>query len=538
MALETVQFRSREALVFAIEIFQSHQLMCDYTSTWNLDQIAEGFSTMPSESTLSPQIIHPPTSTLLLLRLPPALLLGIDLLTLTTPSASSFHGIKNLPPGPHFVFVAETPSDSLRTGFWFFVPATSPPTLIVRSWDPDSSSLALCPSDSAEERAQRTHLPAIWDVGLMPYRQSASQEPESESGVWQELTAHITPALLRRLLSEPHDWTMTTSSCAPQDRDDIPGLSLGNARGVNGIGKEPELRTLGIDLKRTWRAGAVGRERTEGAVDRSWALEDLVARMAEEEGNVELKSEGEDESEGESKGEGGGEDEGGSEAEGEREGTRTHRKKGQDSKSPEQEWGSIILGQLETTFLATITLANYSTLQEWKRTLTLVLTCSRALSTRPTFFLSILRLLRAQLLTATQCVDDGSAFPDPSDAESYLKPLLVSFRRRLARTHEDWDLADPPSGNPPLPPEPQRSRSSAKGTTWGAHPSLVSECAILESWLRREYGWELDSGAVLRKGWVRLEDGEMVEVEMDGEGEEGEGGEYGPVVVDLGDGGS
>lgn len=58
---------------------------------------------------------------------------------------------------------------------------------------------------------------------------------------------------------------------------------------------------------------------------------------------------------------------------------------------------------------------------------------------------------------------------------------------------------------------------------------LKQKLAELEAWLREKYGWEADD--VLRKGMVQLEDGEMVEIDMDGFDEEEEEGEYAPVVV-------
>lgn len=313
----------------------------------------------------------------------------------------------------------------------------------------------------------------------MPYRQSATDEfaPSQTPDTWVTLTQHITPSLLTRLLSSSQDWTVTTSSCAPQDRDDIPGLSADEAR----AGQERELHMLGIDLTRTWRTGAVGRERTEGAVDRSWALEDLVLRLAAEEGNGARK--GED---------------------------QRDRGKG--------EWGAPILGLFEISFLLVVTVANFSCLEEWKRILGLVLTCSAAIRRHPSFFATFLRLLHDQLQAADTCVEGGLL--DLRDDGGELMRLLRGFRRTLARvltTDADTDQGE----------------ASSSSSSNGDGDEVSAEMKRLEGWLHQTYGWELNDWFVRRGGLV-LEDGEVVEMEVEDLDEEEERGEYAPVVVDLG----
>lgn len=310
----------------------------------------------------------------------------------------------------------------------------------------------------------------------MPYRQSATNDltPSETPDNWATLTQHITPFLLTRLLGSPQDWTVTTSSCAPQDRDDIPGLSSDEAR----AGQERELHMLGIDLTRTWRAGAVGRERTEGAVDRSWALEDLVSRLAAEEG----------------KGTGNGEDHG-------------NRGNG--------EWGGPVLGQFETSFLLVATVANFSCFEEWKRILGLVLTCSAAICRHPSFFATFLRLLHGQLRAADECVEGGLL--DLGEDSGELKRLLRGFRRTLTRLFS----ADADRGE------------GSRGDDTNDQNEVSDEMKRLEGWLHRTHGWEL-GGWFVRRGGLVLEDGEVVEMEIedDFDGED-ERGEYAPVVVDL-----
>ena len=312
------------------------------------------------------------TAAVLLLDLPPAILCGIDLLSFTT--TAQFRGVKDVPAGWHFVFTSETASLSIRDGFWFYVhPITTNPTLIVRKWDSSRGSLVPCP-DPDSFRAQ---LPIVWEKNLSPYRQSAGVEAKTESGDWAGLTEHVNSELLDHLMQNT-EWRITSASCAKEDRDEIPGLT------AEDVGEEEgELGVLGIDLKRTWREGAIGRERTEAALDSSWALSDVVERWQ-----------------------------------------RRDRKEG-------KEWGNVVLGQMEACFLMVLTLANYSCMEEWKRCVGLVLTCKRAVRERQEWCATFLVLLRRQ---TERCEDvEGGLFDLSDEGGAYLKGLLKRFKMTLGR---------------------------------------------------------------------------------------------------------
>lgn len=311
------------------------------------------------------------TATALLLDIPPGILCGIDLLSFTT--SAQFHGIKDIPPHWHFIFTSETTSLSIRDGFWFRIPTPLPfslPPLIVRKWDPSTGSLRAC----EEVESYRAQLPALWEKQLSPYRQSASKAAKPEAGDWPALTEHITPRLLSHL-TQNGDWRVTSASCAKEDRDEIPGLN------AEEVGEEMELVNLGINLKRTWREGAVGRERTEAAMDRSWALSDVVERWGSRDGHAGEK------------------------------------------------WGDVVLGQMEACFLMLLTVANYSCLEEWKRCVALVLTCKRAVREREGWFAEFLVLLRRQL---ERCEDvEGGLFDMSDEGGGFLKGLLKGHKRTL-----------------------------------------------------------------------------------------------------------
>lgn len=480
------------------------------------------------------------TATVLLLSLPKQLLVGIDLLTFT--SSPRFYGITGIPQGWHFLFTSPTTSLSIRHGTWFHIslhPAHQS-ALIVRNdtdtpdppdnllsteqvlhifrWSNDREELVPVTSD-VETSEWRDRLTREDDAGrraremLMPYRQPVSQSPTSstsstaiksgrgsdrgtsdiqaagyttveESTDWPRLTADLSHTLLAHFTHPnipPPDrptYALTTTSCAPQDREEIPGLSADDMRDGLFGGEERELGCLGIDLKRTWREGAVGRERTEGARDRSWALEDVVTRNSHH--TVDGAKKG-------GKWQEMGEEEGGG------------------------EWGSVLLGQMDLSFLMTLTLSNYSCLCEWKRILELVLTSRSLVSARPHFFKSFLEVLLLQL---RHCDDvEGGLFDVHAGGDgNFLLELLKTFKRRL-------DEGAPDRG---------REEHKAKRRIEEVKEAMEE----VEEWVKKEWGWELGD-EWLRRGMVELEDGERVEVETaDMEGED-ERGEYAPVVVEL-----
>lgn len=244
----------------------------------------------------------------------------------------------------------------------------------------------------------------LWEKNLSPYRQSAGEEAKAETGDWAGLTEHVNPKLLDHL-TQNGDWKITSASCAEEDRDEIPGLT------AEDVGEEEgELGVLGINLKRTWREGAIGRERTEAALDSSWAMSDIVERWQPRD------------------------------------------------RQEEEEWGDVVLGQMEACFLMVLTLANYSCMEEWKRCVGLVLTCKRAVRERQEWFATFLVLLRRQM---ERCEDvEGGLFDLSDDGGAYLKGLLKGFQMTLGQVFGESEGED-----------------------------VREAMEALEAFLKREYGW-------------------------------------------------
>ncbi|PYI10230.1 hypothetical protein BO78DRAFT_394338 [Aspergillus sclerotiicarbonarius CBS 121057] len=373
-----------------------------------------------------------PSPTILLSHLPPKTFVGIDLITFT--STPNFHGIRDLPSGWHFLYTGTTESLSLRSGGWFYVgdlstlgshqdgaiiPAPTSADIIIWKWNTDTEALSplTANSDTDQQEAVRhkANLGAIWQRGGLfrycgrvspaalsqqnsgrPVQYEIDEEDEAEGRqTWKDLTDQLTPGLLTRVVGDPvldvdsrPRWMVTSASSALRDNDVIPGITDTEAaeelEKVTGE-KESEFSFLPVDLKRTWREGAIGRERTEAAQDRSWALGDLVQRF--------------------------------SEAGGERVGE------------------AQVLGELQFTFLMILTLMNYSCLQQWKRLLELVLTCRSAIRDREMLVSGVLRLLLLQL---KRCDDvEGGLFDlDGEEGGEFLRKLLIKFRRSL------YEIAD------------------------------------------------------------------------------------------------
>ena len=446
----------------------------------------------------------PPSPTLLLLSAPPSLLIGIDLLTFTTPATGTFLGIHSLPSGWHFLFASSTSSVSTREGFWFYVSTTketSEPALILREWDHESGALLPC-KDREKTNTVTTSLLSDkerWEKSITPYRQPIDPSP------WPSLIANIDLAILRTFTASP-SLNISTTSCASQDREPIPGLD--NAEIDSALG-ERELGVLGIDLKRTWPEGAVGRDRTEAARDRSWALEDMERRWWERWRNPHTND-------------------GNSDATVTMNGSKEERLSSDDDPAGPK-FGDITLAYLQLSFLTLLTLQNWSCLQEWKRILGLVLTCKTAIIAHFSFLTDFLHILRLQLermddvegglfdmLDASSAADDGVG--GASVSGNYLLALLKSFRRILS----ELSLED-------------------EGKDDTAVKEVSAALSSVESWCIDAYGWDLPSATggaptQLRSGVFELEDGETVDLDMQRDvslEEYEETGDWAPVVVEL-----
>lgn len=322
------------------------------------------------------------TAAILILDLPPSALAGIDILSFTT--TPRFRGVKDLPSGWHFIFTGTSTAFSVRHGLWYYIQERH--QLAITRWNTQDESLAVV-TDEAEKLRWRANIGEVWEKGLTPYRQSSASKDEAQdqSGDWLQLTSYISDALLGRITQgDSESLHLTSASSASQDLDDIPGLSSSESK----THPEKELRFLPVDLKRTWRPDATGRERTDAAQDRSYALNNIMSEREDHDGNE-------------------------------------------------------IIGELQFCFLMVLTLNNWSCLEQWKRLLTLIFTCKTAVPTHSDLFVRAIATLRLQLM---HCKDAEGGLIDLADeGGSLLKSLLTRFRKgldSLPRVEEVQDVLD------------------------------------------------------------------------------------------------
>lgn len=408
-----------------------------------------------------------PSATVFFQGLPSKTFVGIDLFSFD--ASPSFRGISAFPPGPHFIYTGTDASLSIRHGYWFHIEppshSSSSQTLTWR-WNTDLECLKQTQETSQEIiRAESDQTPGNGLVSYSDIADASRQQYENGRGSdigavgtvqqWVDLTSYVTQSLLDRLLrsrtssnSKVHSVShrVSSASSAAVDVEHIPGLSSSESQ----LDSELPFNFLPIDLKRTWREGAVGRERTESALDMSWYLSHLMDSLS----------------------------------------TNGDRKLG----------AAQILGELQFCFVAILTLANWSCLQQWRRLLGLLLGCRRAVEEIEQYFVEVLRVLRLQM-ECCEAVEGGLFELREEGSSGWLRSLLDGFKAGV------------------------KDANGEKGPLW-------KEIEKLEEFMKEMYGWEA-GGNVLKRGLLQLEDGEMVEMEMNGLDKEDETGDYAPVIVDL-----
>ncbi len=404
-------------------------------------------------------------STVIILSLPPKTFVGLDLLSFN--SSPNFLGIMKIPSGVHFLYTGTDASLSIRNGRWLNLSSTTD-THVLR-WDANNETLDLV--EQTDSLAQDATTSASSGRGLVDYAalQSATsdlvardvesedaeqqeststiQEDRAETTDWPDLAGHVSPVLLSRVLSP--DWLASSVSSAPDDTENIPGLSHLEASNV--LDQLP-LNLLPINLKETWAEGDIGRTRTERARDRSWYLSHLI--------------------------------------------------EGVTSRGKDKAFGARqLLGELQFCFLMTLTLANYSCFEQWKRLLSVVFTCRAALDEVEGYFVEMLKVLRLQV-RHVEDVEGGLFDLRDENASSWLRALWARFRAVVDEAEK------------------------------GERDELKKEVADLEKLFEEKYGWQSDRD-ILKRGMLELEDGERVEVTMPGVDEDEETGEYAPVVIET-----
>lgn len=159
----------------------------------------------------------------LILNLPPNATVGCDARAIGT-GASGFQGVRDIPPGPHFIWVA-VPGVEWRTGYWFVTKdgAAGRGEVRVKQWHEFHEELA-DPESDVEARDHKANVASRYPK-LVPYayftgRESSGpaagasrsgtvgkdgEEGEDTTQLWRRLTACISDPVLARVTGKPAD---------------------------------------------------------------------------------------------------------------------------------------------------------------------------------------------------------------------------------------------------------------------------------------------------------------------------------------------
>ncbi|KAH7173479.1 AAR2 protein-domain-containing protein [Fusarium flagelliforme] len=214
----------------------------------------------------------------LILDLPEVFTVGYDSISFT---AKHFGGIRDIPPGAHFFWVAHPGGLSARCGFW--VVANNANTVHVMQWDRFNEVLG--DSARAEARIQADNLETIHSK-LVPYQdptavnaasgdltQAAS---ERNFNMWEQLTGKVSEGLLNRVTGQNYDnWTVHTGDRVKGSVLMAAEMELDNSLS-NPMLKSRELNFAFSQRTKTYSTDNTGAERTLEATDATPYILSLV----------------------------------------------------------------------------------------------------------------------------------------------------------------------------------------------------------------------------------------------------------------------
>lgn len=283
--------------------------------------------------------VYAKTTTLILLDFPENVTLTFDTFAFT--STKSFRGIKYIDPGIHLLTYGLDKSEvGMRNGFFFIGKSGN---VLAWKWNRETEQLdrmhEQIPRNELQERNQQGRISAL-TAGLQslhPYLTSVPPESEDAKTTWNDLISYVSEDLLNRVL--PSDWTLTSQTPSTNDDTTEQLSSLPSSKA------EATLNFTPINLKRTFNPNAIGRERTEQMLDKSYYLDSLIQQLPDE---------------------------------------------------------LALLGELQLSFLTVLYMNNFSGFETWKKLFTLFCGCKSALRTRQQLFRNFLITLRQQFDMCTE----------------------------------------------------------------------------------------------------------------------------------------
>ncbi|KAI5928694.1 hypothetical protein F4810DRAFT_19647 [Camillea tinctor] len=410
--------------------------------------------------------------------LPASFTVGCDTISFTT--TKSFPGFRDIPPGPHLIWVASSESTSSRSAYWLFTPEKAPSSLgsvYVKQWDKFNEVLN-DPASQAEERFQKEGLDQIFgDLSPYQFRAATSQpaqasRPNQEAdplpdfltntAIWYQLTFAIKPGLLDRITGHTNVSTWPATST-----DRVVGeITLAEEARLYANGPS-QLRFLFPMDARLINPSAEGAERTRQALDpSSWVLNKLKSSASTSTSTLISNVQAADDE---------------------------------------------LVGELQFAFLTGMHIGNFSCLEQWWFFATHIVFRSYDLATdRPRLARHLIQTIHAQLVYNDRYLEGDILEMMPENARK-LQKAMVTYKARLdEKLLALGDRCDPDQH------------------------SVGVAFSSLEAWLWR-LGWDL-RGEYVRSGNIMLEDGEIVQAELSDFEDEDERGEFAPVVVEMQDG--
>lgn len=462
----------------------------------------------------------------LILDLPPNATVGCDARAIGT-GASGFQGIRDIPPGPHFIWVAE-PSAMSRCGYWFVAKEGQGQREVrVKQWDRFNEVL-VDPASDFEARDHKANVAALCPQ-LVPHGYFAGRDPpgpttthrprsapprgadedeededEDAAQLWRQLTSRISVRLLARVTGRPAgagEFLLDTSDSA-----------VGDAGGFL-----PQARSTQLH-QAVAGAGELHFLFPEGDVD----VHDIAATSDKQEQQHHPT----------------------------RPDTSDDILRLVDSPGTGVEAADLV-GEMQLAFLAGLHLGNLACAEQWWHlVLRVVLRAHRLALLRPALCQALLETLRAQMAYDEKYISSSSSSPPPGGEQEggtarreyggpeggastsvldlvpgnkrRLRAAMTLYKRRLGEL-----LLDLPRG----------------GDTAGQE-AVGQAFVALEAWFWR-FGWDLRTDYVVDGERRRKSNGRRQVVSElggdDGDSDEeedldmgyGEDDEYRPVIVDL-----
>ncbi|POS78157.1 hypothetical protein DHEL01_v203464 [Diaporthe helianthi] len=418
----------------------------------------------------------------LVLDLPPDSTVGCDARAINT-GTSGFKGIRDIPPGPHFVWVSE-PNALSRCGYWF-VAHGDKGRVRVKQWDKYNEVLAE-PASQFELRDHRDNVASLHPQ-LVSFRHGGGGGDETQE-LWGQLTLGIGEGLLARVTrrTDASEWLVATSDTAQGESGFPQTTQLYKA-----VVGPRELQFLFPEGDVDLAAAAAAVERRDRQAERTTIMIDGDDADADPAGPPDTSSE-------------------------------ILRLVDTPGTGVTQ---ADVLGELQLTFLTGLHLTNLSCVDQWWHlVLKVALRAHRLALLRPRLAADLLRTLHAQLVYDEKYISGGGAGDgDPRDHQGTsildmvpgnkrkLRRALALYRRRL-----DELLLDLPRGQ-------ATAGEALVGKAFGE----------LEAWFWK-FGWDLRTGGGDDRGEGKKQpirsSGGITGSDYDDDYDDDD---YKPVIVDL-----